>query len=141
MIGTGTLAAGRATFTTFSLTVGSHSITARYSGDTINVASTSAALMQAVNVPSDSIKLREMQVSVTPIIVQISGQAIVGAIDSAIDAGFSDNPQALAPNGGGFSFQIALEQPRPPPFAASATDLAAGRRRRGQSRQREAGRQ
>jgi hypothetical protein len=111
MIGTGTLAAGRATFTTFSLTVGSHSITARYSGDTMNFASTSAALMQAVNVPSDSIKLREMQVSVTPIIAQISGQAIVGAIDSAIDAGFSDNPQALAPNGGGFSFQIALDQP------------------------------
>ncbi|MHB8817035.1 MAG: IPT/TIG domain-containing protein, partial [Steroidobacteraceae bacterium] len=110
-IGTGTLAAGTATFTTSSLTVGSHSITARYSGDTNNAASASAALMQIVNVPSDSIKLREMQVSVTPIVAQLSGQAIVGAMDSAIDAGFSDNPQALTSNGGGFSFQIPLDQP------------------------------
>ena len=38
-------------------------------------------------------------------IAQISGQAIVGAIDHAIDAGFSENPQALTPNGAGFNFQ------------------------------------
>ena len=49
-----------------------------------------------------------MQVSVTPMIAQISGQAIVGAIDHAIDAGFSESPQALTPNGAGFSFQTAL---------------------------------
>jgi hypothetical protein len=110
-IGTGTLAAGTATFTTSSLAVGSHSITAKYGGDPNNVASTSAALTQTVSVPTDSIKLRAMQVSVTPMIAQISGQAIAGAIDSAIDAGFSDNPQALVPNGGGFTFQIPLGQP------------------------------
>ncbi len=110
-IGTGALAGGTATFTTSSLTAGSHSITGRYSGDTNNAASTSAALLQTVNVPSDSIKLREIQVSVTPIIAQISGQAIVGAIDGAIDAGFSDNPPAVTPNGGGVTFQIPLDQP------------------------------
>ena len=110
-IGAGTLAAGTATFTTSSLAVGSHSITAKYGGDPNNVASTSAALAQTVSVPTDSIKLREMQVSVTPMIAQISGQAIVGAIDSAIDAGFSDNPQGLMPNGGGFTFHIPLGQP------------------------------
>jgi hypothetical protein len=54
---------------------------------------------------------REMQVSATPIIAQISGQALVGAIDSAIDAGFSGNPQTVTPNGGGFTFHIALDQP------------------------------
>src|SRR5262249_18410519 len=107
-IGTGTLAAGTASFTISSLAVGSHSLTAQYSGDPNNAASTSAALIQTVNVPADSIKLREMQVSVTPMIAQISGQAIVGAIDYAIDAGFSENPQALTPNGAGFSFQTAL---------------------------------
>src|SRR5439155_17364435 len=74
-------------------------------------ASTSAALAQTVSVPTDSIKLREMQISVTPIIAQISGQAFVGAIDSAIDAGFSGNPQCLMPNGGGFTFHIPLGQP------------------------------
>src|SRR5262249_54948375 len=68
-----------------------------------------------VNVPADSIKLREMQVSVTPMIAQISGQAIVGAIDYAIDAGFSENPQALTPNGAGFRFQTGLGQPAAAP--------------------------
>src|SRR5262245_51300748 len=114
-IGTGTLAAGTASFTVSSLAVGSHSLTARYSGDPSNAASTSAALIQTVNVPADSIKLREMQVSVTPMIAQISGQAIVGAIDYAIDAGFSENPQALTPNGAGFRFQTGLGQPEAAP--------------------------
>ena len=117
-IGTGTLAAGIATFTISSLAVGSHSLTAQYSGDANNAASTSAALIQTVNVPTDSIKLREMQVSVTPMIAQISGQAIVGAIDNAIDAGFSDNPQALTPNGAGFNFQTALGQPAAAPIGS-----------------------
>src|SRR6516225_9841249 len=62
-VGTGTLAAGIASFTISSLAVGSHSLTAQYSGDPNNAASTSAALIQTVNVPTDSIKLREMQVS------------------------------------------------------------------------------
>ena len=110
LIGTGTVAAGIASFTTSSLAVGSHSLTAQYSGDSSNAASTSAALIQTVNVPTDSIKLREMQVSVTPLIAQMSGQAIVGAIDNAIDAGFSEYPQALTPNGAGFSFQAVLGQ-------------------------------
>jgi hypothetical protein len=63
--------------------------------------------------PSNSTTLRAMQVSTTPIIAQISGQAITGAIDNAIGAGFSDNPPALTPNGGGFSVQIPLDQPPP----------------------------
>src|SRR5262249_39966451 len=71
-IGTGTLAAGIASFTISSLAVGSHSLTAQYSGDPNNAASTSAALIQTVNVPTDSIKLRAMQVSVTPMIAQLS---------------------------------------------------------------------
>ncbi len=114
-IGTATLAAGTASMTTSSLTVGSHSITARYSGDGTNAASTSAALIQSVGVPSDSVKLRAMQVSATPVIAQISGQAIVGAIDGAIDAGFSNNPPPLTPNGGGVTVQIPLGEPLPLP--------------------------
>ncbi len=110
-IGTATLTGGTATFTTSSLTTGSHSITARYSGDPNNNASTSAALVQTVNVPRDSINLRQMQLSTTPVIAQISGQAISGAIDNAINAGFSNNPQTVTPNGGGFTVQIPLDQP------------------------------
>src|SRR5262249_13953568 len=121
-IGTGTLAAGIASFTISSLAVGSHSLTAQYSGDPNNAASTSAALIQTVNVPTDSIKLRAMQVSVTPLIAQISGQAIVGAIDYAIDAGFSENPQALTPNGAGFSFQTALPAAAPTGSGGNRTE-------------------
>jgi hypothetical protein len=114
-LSTVTLAAGTATLTTSSLTVGSHSLTARYSGDGTNAASTSAVLIQSVGVPTSSLKLRAMQVSATPVIAQISGQAIVGAIDGAIDAGFSNNPPLLTPNGGGVTVQIPLGEPLPPP--------------------------
>ena len=49
VLGTGTLdASGRATFTTSSLGVGNHSITAVYGGNTNYKASTSAALTQTV---------------------------------------------------------------------------------------------
>ena len=110
-LGTATLVGGTASVTTASLTAGSHSITARYSGDGNNAASNSAALVQTVNVPANSITLRELQDSATPIIAQISGQAISSAIDSAIAAGFSDNQPAVTPNGGGFTVQIPLDQP------------------------------
>jgi autotransporter-associated beta strand protein len=47
-IGTGTIAAGVASFSTAALTVGPHSITAVYSGDASYVGSTSGALLQTV---------------------------------------------------------------------------------------------
>ncbi|HEX4794926.1 MAG TPA: Ig-like domain repeat protein [Humisphaera sp.] len=50
VIGTGTLnASGVASFTTSALSIGSHNITAVYSGDSNNAASTSAPVVQAVN--------------------------------------------------------------------------------------------
>ena len=49
VFGSGTLAAGTATFTTSALTVGAHNITAVYSGDTSYGGSTSAVLVQNVN--------------------------------------------------------------------------------------------
>ena len=113
-----------------------HSITARYSGDINNAANTSAALLQTVNVLRDSIGVRQMQLSTTPIIAQVSGQAISSAIDSAINAGFSDNPPRVTPNGGGFSVQVPLDQPpvttpriRTPQFGGSSdntTNFALG---------------
>jgi hypothetical protein len=47
-LGSGTLSGGQATFTTSSLTTGSHSITANYAGDTNFVTSTSSILSLAV---------------------------------------------------------------------------------------------
>jgi hypothetical protein len=48
--------------------------------------------------------LRALQLSTTPIIAQISGQAVTGAINSAVDAGFSGNAVAFTPNGSGFTY-------------------------------------
>lgn len=48
LLGSGTLAAGAATFTTSSLAAGPHSITAVYSGDTNFVTATSGVLAQVV---------------------------------------------------------------------------------------------
>jgi hypothetical protein len=103
-IGTGTLSGGTATFTTSSLSVGTHSITAKYNGDANNAVSTSPVLTQAVGIAADSIKLRALQVSATPIIANISGQAISSAIDNAIGVGFAGNPAPFMPNGAGFTY-------------------------------------
>ena len=56
-IGTGTLTAGVATFTTSSLTVGTQSITAVYSGDTSFTTSTSSVVSQVVNQASTTTAL------------------------------------------------------------------------------------
>jgi hypothetical protein len=48
-LGTGTLANGAASFTTTALTVGTHTITATYNGDTNFTSSTSTAVSQVVN--------------------------------------------------------------------------------------------
>src|SRR5262249_52318553 len=48
-LGTGTLSAGKATLLVSSLTVGSHTLTAVYSGDTNFAGNTSAAITQTVN--------------------------------------------------------------------------------------------
>ncbi len=70
-IGTGTLnGAGQATFSTSSLAVGSHSITAVYGGNTNFLTSTSAALSQTVNQASTTTTLTS---SANP---SVSGQSV-----------------------------------------------------------------
>lgn len=49
VLGTGTLSGGQASFTTSSLTTGSHTITASYGGDSHNSAAVSSPLVQYVN--------------------------------------------------------------------------------------------
>ena len=113
VLGTGSLNAGaQATFAIASLSIGTHSITAAYSGDVINLASTSAALAQAVNVPADSIKLRALQLLVTKMEAQGSGQAISGAIDAAISDGFSEGGALITGNDNGVHFNFMAESPQ-----------------------------
>ncbi|MEW6644196.1 MAG: putative Ig domain-containing protein [Pseudomonadota bacterium] len=109
-IGSGALSGGTATFTTAALTLGAHSITASYTGSGNYGASTSQALQQTVNIPADSLKLRALQVNVTRVIAQNSGQAISGAIDSAISEGFSDGGGSfITPSGMGMRFNFAAD--------------------------------
>ncbi|WP_338821743.1 Ig-like domain repeat protein [Bradyrhizobium septentrionale] len=109
-IGTATLSAGVATITTTTLAAGSHSIMASYGGGANFNPSASQALAQTVNTPSDSAKLRELQVNVTKVVAQASGQAISGAIDSAISDGFNDNGGNFAtPGPSGMRFNFAAD--------------------------------
>ena len=70
---------------------------------------TSAADQFTYGVPLDSQKLRAMQVAVTPVVAQISGQAITGAVENAVEDGFSGNPQPVSSNGSGFTFNFGAE--------------------------------
>jgi hypothetical protein len=111
-IGTGKVGAGgMATFMTSTLSSGSHTITAVYSGDTNFGGSTSAPLIQQVGAPADSVKLRELQISATPIIAQGWGQAVSAAMDDAVTAGFGGNPQSLSPAGTGFTYYFNDDPP------------------------------
>jgi len=127
VIGTAALSAGAAAFTTSSLTQGSHSITASYGGAPSFVASTSSALIQIVSVPADSLKLRAMQVMVAPVEAQVSGQAITGAINSAVSEGFGEGGgNFISPSGSGVRFNFAADPDAKPADApvASANPFA-----------------
>lgn len=124
-IGSGVLSGGVATFTTAALTLGSHSITATYAGSGSYGASTSQAFQQTVNIPADSLKLRALQVNVTRVIAQNSGQAISSAIDGAIAEGFGDGGSFITPNGMGMRFNFSADPDQP--AAASGDKIVSDR--------------
>ncbi len=112
-LGSSTLnGSGQATFTTSSLSVGSHSITAVYSGNASFTASTSAALIQVVGIPADSARLQALQTAVTKLVAQSSGQAMSGAIDSAIAEGFNDGGDLITPSDNGVRFTFPADPDR-----------------------------
>lgn len=109
-LGTASIAAGVATLTTTSLALGSHTITASFSGSPGFTSGTSSPLVQSINIPADSLKLRALQAMATPVVSQFSGQAISGAIDNAITEGFSDSGGSLvAPNNSGIRFNFSAD--------------------------------
>jgi hypothetical protein len=95
VIGSGTLAGGIVTFTTSSLSLGTHTITATFAGSANFTASTSAPLLQTVQIPIDSVRLRALQVAVTNLEAQSSGAAFSGAVDDAIADGFTEGGGTL----------------------------------------------
>ena len=106
-----TLSGGVATFATSSLIAGSHAIVAVYGGSATHAASTSETLTQTVNDSGDSEKLRELQVQMTKMVAQASGQAISGAIDGAVSDGFSDSGGQLMEGSAGM-LGFSLVPPR-----------------------------
>ncbi|WP_295854411.1 IPT/TIG domain-containing protein [Tardiphaga sp.] len=134
-IGSAALSGGVAAFTTSALVVGSHTITASYGGSPTFAASTSPGLAQTVNVPLDSVRLRAMQLNVTKVVAQASGQAISGAIDDAISESFNDGGTFLTPGSGRLRFNFSAD-PRdndvavaPAPTDANSSAFAADGRR------------
>ncbi|WP_441245065.1 Ig-like domain repeat protein [Tardiphaga sp. 768_D3_N2_1] len=119
-IGSATLTGGIATLTTSALTAGTHTITAVYAGNDNFKTSTSAALLQAVNMPQDSLKLRALQVIATKVVAQNSGAVITGAIDTAISEGFSDGGNLVTPSGGGIRFNFSADPDQPQAATAGA---------------------
>jgi hypothetical protein len=122
-IGTGTVSGGKATFTTSTLTAGAHNVTAVYGGDTNFAGSTSPVLVQNVNNNSDSTKLRELQISATPIIANAWAQATTAAMDDAVSAGFGGNPAALSPAGTGFTYYFNDDPPARPQAGSDEDSL------------------
>jgi hypothetical protein len=108
-IGTATLSAGTANFATSTLAVGNHTITASYGGSTTYAPSTSPALAQTVNIPVDSVRLRALQINVTKMVAQASGQAISGAVDDAIAEAFSENGTLITPGNGRMRINFSAE--------------------------------
>jgi hypothetical protein len=111
IIGSATLSTGTGSLTISTLTVGVHPITAVYSGSANFAPSTSAVLSQSINVPADSTNLRALQIAATKMVAQGSGQAISGAVDTAISDGFSGSQQPVSPSGSGLRFNFGAEAP------------------------------
>ena len=127
VLGTATLASGVASFTTSALTQGSHSITVIYAGSSSFATSTSAPLIQVVSIPADSIKLRAMQQLATPVVAQVSGQAISGAVDSAIREGFGSGGAFVTSTATGIRFNFAADPENPANSAVATADPFNGR--------------
>ena len=115
VLGTVALVASSAALTTSSLTAGGHSITAIYNGDSNFAAATSPTLTQSVGTPPDSQRLREMQIAGTQVAAQVSGDAISGAVESAIGEGFEDHCSPLAPSATGFRVTLCPQRDNPQP--------------------------
>lgn len=100
------LVGNTAQYTTSTLATGPHSITATYNGDANFNPATSAVLIQVVNIPPDSLKLRALQIAATKLEAQASAQAITSAVDNAIADGFAGvaPPVIVTATGARFNF-------------------------------------
>jgi hypothetical protein len=108
-IGTAALASGIASVTTSALARGTHNITAEYAGGANFLPSTSAVLVQTVNIPADSLRLRALQVAATKFVAQGSGQAITNAVGGALADAFGGGGALISPSGNGLHVNLSAE--------------------------------
>jgi hypothetical protein len=84
--------------------------------------------VQIVNASLDSLKLRAMQVLTTPMVAQISGQAISGAIDTAIGEAFTPGGTLMTPSSSGVRINFAADpETQPVATASQAIDQVTAR--------------
>jgi hypothetical protein len=122
VLGSASLSGGIASFSTSALTLGSHTITASFAASGNFTGSASAPVIQAVNTPTDSLKLRAMQVLATPTEAQFSGQAVSGAMENAISDAFSGGGGLITPNAGGVRINFAADPDDAPKATTRASD-------------------
>ena len=129
VLGSASLSGGVASFSTTMLTLGTHSITASFATSANFTGSVSAPVMQAINTPADSLKLRAMQVLATSTEAQFSGQAVSGAMESAISDAFSGGGGLITPTSGGVRINFATDAddaPKATPRASNPFSSANG---------------
>jgi sugar lactone lactonase YvrE len=106
LIGTGTITAGVATFTTTTLALGSHTITADYGGDAANSPSVSVMVTEVVKqqptvTVSSSVNPSQVGVSVTFSATVVAPSVIATGNVNFLDGTNVIGTQALAPDGNG----------------------------------------
>jgi subtilase family serine protease len=123
-LGTGTLSSGKATFATSTLPAGGYSITAVYGGDSKNVRSTSAVLIQTIEavagtatttaiVSSGSPAALGAQITFTATVTTTSGNAPGGAVtfrDGSVPLGFA-NVGSVSTSSGTAAFMTSALSP------------------------------
>ena len=77
-------------------------------------------------VPADSVNLRKLQATVTPMAAQVWAQATVGAMQSAVSEGFAGGGKLISPSGNGVRINFSAD-PGDQQQTTDATARARGR--------------
>jgi|GEM_PF-2965824 len=126
VLGTATVTAGKATFTTSTLSLGSHSITATYSGDATFAGSASAALAQVIKLAAPAATKTTLAASNNAVVLgqNVTFTATVASVPGIVPTGtvtFRDGSTLLGNatvSGGSASFTT-------PAFALGANSITA----------------